>query len=71
MKKKYLFIPFIALIVCFSLIMSIGLLAFGESKPGANENLTDKPSFFVDGKINNNYFAEFSKYVNDRFFFFF
>ena len=68
MKKKYLFIPFIALIVCFSLIMSIGLLAFGESKPGANENLTDKPSFFVDGKINNNYFAEFSKYVNDRFF---
>lgn len=68
MKKKYLFIPFIALIVCISLILSVGLVAFGESKAGANENLTDKPSLFVDGKINDNYFGDFATYVNDRFF---
>ena len=68
MKKKYLYIPFIALFLCISLVLSAGLIAFGPSSAGANENLSEIPNIIKDGKLNNSYFAELANYVNDRFF---
>lgn len=68
MKNRFAYITFIALFLCLSLVLSVGMTVFGESKAGANENLSDKPLLSADGKFNDNYLSDLSGYINDRFF---
>lgn len=68
MKKKTMYVTFVALFLSLSLMLSVGLTVFGESKAGANETLSGKPNLFVNGKLNDNYFSDLATYVNDRFY---
>lgn len=67
MKKVY-YGAFIAFFLLLCLIMSIGLLVFGPSQAGANEQLSDAPSIKTEEGLNTDYLTELQAYVNDRFF---
>lgn len=68
MKNRTMYIAFIALFLCVGIVLSCGMILFGESKAGANETLSGMPSLFVDGKLNDDFFSQLATYVNDRFF---
>lgn len=69
MKRKILLSVFLVLFFSISLTFSLGIVAFGESKAGGNEVLSDVPKFKLkNGSLNLNYFADLSSWINDRFF---
>lgn len=69
MKRKILLSVFLVLFFVVSLTFSLGIVAFGESKAGGNEVLSNAPEFKLkDGSWNQNYLADLSSWINDRFF---
>ncbi len=69
MKRKILLSVFLVLFFSISLIFSLGMVAFGESKAGGNEVLSNVPQLKTeDGSWNENFFADLSSWINDRFF---
>ncbi len=69
MKRKIFLTVFLVLFFGISLILSLGMVAFGESKAGGNEILSNAPSLKLeDGGLNKNYLSDLSSWINDRFF---
>ncbi len=69
MKRRILLSVFLVLFFSISLTFSLGMVAFGESKAGGNEVLSNAPEFKLkDGSWNENYLADLSSWINDRFF---
>ena len=69
MKRKILLSVFLVLFFSISLTFSLGIVAFGESKAGGNEVLSNAPQLKAeDGSWNQNFFVDLSNWVNDRFF---
>jgi len=69
MKRKILLSVFLVLFFSISLTFSLGSVAFGESKAGGNEVLSNAPQLKAeDGSWNQNFFVDLSNWVNDRFF---
>lgn len=69
MKRRILLSVFLVLFFLISLTFSLGMVAFGESKAGGNEVLSNAPEFKLkDGSWNENFFADLSSWINDRFF---
>ena len=69
MKRKILLSVFLVLFFVVSLTFSLGMVAFGESKAGGNEVLSNAPQLKAeDGSLNRNFLADLSSWINDRFF---
>ncbi len=69
MKRKILLSVFLVLFFVVSLIFSLGMVAFGESKAGGNEVLSNAPQLKAeDGSLNLNFLADLSSWINERFF---
>ncbi len=69
MKRKIWLSVFLGLFFLVSLVFSLGMLAFGESRAGANELLSDAPRWTdKDGSWNESYLSDLADWINDRFF---
>ncbi|MDD6188765.1 MAG: hypothetical protein PUB32_04200 [Clostridiales bacterium] len=69
MKKKLPAILFVAVFLLVCAVPSLGFLAFGPAKAGANERLAAKPQLIErDGGINSAYLSQLSEYFAGHFF---
>ncbi len=69
MKRRIVLSVFLVLFFSISLTFSLGIVAFGESKAGGNEVLSNAPEFKLkDGSLNWNFLVDLSSWINDRFF---
>lgn len=69
MKRKVFLSLFLVLFFGLSLTLSLGMLVFGESEKGKNELTVNAPELVTkDGSLNLDYFSDFSKWVDNRFF---
>ena len=66
--KKLCYGAFAAILLILCLSMSVGMLVFGPSQPGANEQLSQLPAIKTEEGWNADYLNQLQTYVNDRFF---
>lgn len=66
--KKLCYGAFVAVLLLMCLSLSVGLLVFGPSQAGANEQLSDLPSIKTEEGWNLDYLSQLQAYINDRFF---
>lgn len=67
--KKYKYWVFIAGILFLSISLTVGMLIFGPSRAGANEQLSKTPRFFQsDGSWNPDFLGDIADYIADHFF---
>ncbi len=60
---------YLVLFFGISIVLSLGIFVFGESKAAGNEILSVAPVIKnEDGSLNENYLADLSKWINDRFY---
>ena len=69
MKKNVFFLCFVVISLCLCLTLSIGILAFGPSQAGANEQLAEPPVLLTEeGTLNKEFLPQVSNWIRDHFF---
>ena len=69
MKKNVFFLCFLVISLCLCLTLSIGILAFGPSQAGANEQLAEPPVLLTEeGTLNKEFLPQVSNWIRDHFF---